>query len=94
MELKKIRHELVEADSRGILHYKKYMFEKAIINRDRQREIINEVPVTEFAYLISVRKNSVWLTPQQLFDLKEMLADEEELQSSSKATTEVMQYAN
>ena len=78
MEIQKDSHKLVSASRRGWLQLKEYRFNKRRVYRDRQGEVSQEVPFTEHVFLISCRNQAIWLRPEQLRDLKDLLEDSEE----------------
>lgn len=78
MEIEKDSHKLVSASRRGWLWLKEFRFAKRRIYRNKAGEVTNEVPFVEHSYLISCRSQAIWLRPEELRDLKDLLEDSEE----------------
>lgn len=73
MEIKKISHKLAGACRRGCVQLKKYRFAKVRIFRNKRGEVFNESSFVEHAYLVACRGKGIWLSPDDLYDLRELL---------------------
>ena len=83
LETKIITHKLIGKPRRiGPLHIKEYRFDKVLINRDSKYEAWQEMPFSQFLYVISKGKRhwqqSIWITADDIRDLKNLLEDLEE----------------
>jgi len=85
VEIQKDSHKLLSESRCGWLRLKEFRFVKRRIYKNRQGEVVQEVPFTEHVILISCRKQALWLRPLELRDLKELLEDAEEEPPAPKA---------
>jgi hypothetical protein len=78
MKIKKISHKLISKANAGRLWLKHYSFEKVRVFAGRRDGEMYEMPFSEDLFLISLHKQSIWLKPEQLFDLKNLLEEMEQ----------------
>lgn len=75
---KKVSHELISKTRMGAVWLKEFVFHKVRTTTDSNGEVIGEVPFKEVLHLISVGNQAIWLRPDQMLELKNLLDDSEE----------------
>ena len=78
MEIQKVSHKLVSQSHSGRLWLKHFRFVKRRVYKNKDGEVLQEVPFTEHAYLVSCGEQAVWLRPEEVRDLKELLEELEQ----------------
>ena len=74
---RKVSHELISKTRMGSVWLKQFVFHKVRINTDHSGEVIGEMPFKEILYLISVGSQAIWLRPEQMLELRNVLDDSE-----------------
>lgn len=73
------KKEMLYGDRTGALKLGVWRFEKRKIFRDNEGEVNVEMPMNETLFLIAKGKSAVWLKPEEIRDLKNMLDAQEKL---------------
>lgn len=74
-QYKQISHEIIYLAHEGRIWLKKYKFHKIKKSLNQEGQIENEIPFTQLRYLITMGTQSIWLSPEQTFDLKTLLEE-------------------
>ena len=76
-EIKKVAHKLMSKTRMGAIWHKIFEFDKVRITRNGDGGITSEMPFKETLHLISLGDQALWLKPDQMLELKNLIEDSE-----------------
>ena len=71
--------ERLSFDRSGALRFSSWHFEKRKVYKNSEGEVRLELPIKETLFLISKGNIALWLRPEEIRDLKNMLEAQQEL---------------